>query len=152
MELQEKDIRRIAKEEARRVLREAEEKKRTQKERDTMEIMERYRDAAFHLQGIRIGKEGAEGKYIDKLERTGTETRILIRNVNRVLTEMEQRRRNEGRQQEYKAFAMHYLDGLSYEQAAQELEKETGERISQTKVWRWCDAMVKDMAVLLWGI
>lgn len=155
MELTEKDVRRIAKETVKRELREIKSKEAKQKLEDTKAIMEEYQNALFHLRNINTEdttQENTDSRYLDRLEQANVNTRIMIRNVDKALAEIARRREADGRQQEYKAFKLHYIDGLSYEKVAEQLEKETGERIGINTPRRWCDAIIEELSTLLWGI
>ena len=162
MDLKEKEeIRRIVRDETRREYKRLKEKEKDKKERDTQELMKQYRNAVFHMEKIsteagQIQKElpaaGISSYYMDILENANTSTRIMLRNINNVLTEIEQRRRSEGRQQEYRAFQLYYLEGLTYEKVKDKLEAETGEQLGAITVKRWCDKILNELSVLLWGI
>lgn len=161
MDLKEKEeIRRIARDETRREYKRLKEKEKDKKERDTQELMKQYRNAVFHMEKIttetgQIQKElpaAISSYYMDTLEKANTSTRIILRNINNALTEIEQRRKSEGRQQEYRAFELYYLEGLTYEKVKDMMEAETGERIGDVTPKRWCDGILKELSTLLWGI
>lgn len=155
MELTEKDIRRIAKETVKRELREIKRKEHEQKLEDTKNIMEDYKNALFHLRNINAEeetREKADSKYLDRLEQANTSTRIMIRNVDRALAEISRRRAEEGRQQEYRAFQLRYIEGLAYEKVVDQMEKESGQQIGKVTPRRWCDGIIEELSTLLWGI
>lgn len=161
MELKEKDeIRRIAREEARREYKRLKEKEKTNKEQDTRELMKQYRDAVFHMNNISSADDAAQvyehisisSHFIDKVENANTSTRIMLRNINSALEEIKKRRIKEGRQQEYRAFQLYYLEGLTYDKVKDLLEEETGDRIGDVTPKRWCDGVLKELSSLLWGI
>lgn len=161
MDLKEKEeIRRIARDETRREYKRLKEKEKDKKERDTQELMKQYRNAVFHMEKIttetgQIQKElpaAISSYYMDTLEKANTSTRIILRNINNALTEIEQRRKSEGRHQEYRAFELYYLEGLTYEKVKNKLESETGEQLGSVTPKRWCDGVLKELSILLFGI
>ena len=155
MELTEKDVQRIAKETVKRELREIKRKEYKQKLEDTKNIMEDYKNALFHIRNINTETdkpEKTDSRYLDRLEQANTSTRIMIRNVDRALAEIARRREAEGRQQEYKAFQLHYIEGVSYEKIIDQLERESGQQIGKVTPRRWCDGILEELSTLLWGI
>lgn len=155
MEMTEKDIQRIARDIVKKEIREMKKKEHEQKIEDTRTIMTDYRNALFHIRNINTEdeiQERTDSKYLDRLEQASTNTRILIRNVDRALAEIARRREEEGRQQEYKAFQLHYVEGMTYEKVLEQLEKETGQQIGKVTPRRWCDGIIEELSTLLWGI
>lgn len=156
------EIRRIAREETRREYNRLNEKELCKKERDTQEILKQYRNVVFHVKEITVSDAekfretikaaGIGNHFVDDLECANVNTRIMLRNINKAIEEIRQRRISEGRQQEYRAFQLYYIEGLTYENVKIRLEDETGEQLGKVTVKRWCDKALKELSVLLWGI
>lgn len=157
MELTKKEIQeiqRVAREAARKEFQALQKKANDKKLNDTKEIMKQYRDAMFHLRHIKPETEKNEisSKYLNRLESANANTRAIIKNVDRALAEIARRREADGRQQEYRAFQLHYIEGLSYDKTLEQLERETGQQIGKVTPNRWCDGIIAELAILLWGI
>ncbi|MFW6680891.1 hypothetical protein ACOAOT_25005 [Lacrimispora sp. AGF001] len=56
------------------------------------------------------------------------------------------RRRASGREKEYKAFELYFIQGRDYGEIAEELE--TGKNTPR----RWVTTIINELSVLLWGI
>ena len=131
------------------------EKERKQKLEDTKAIMEEYQSALFHLRNINADDETHEetgSRYLDRLEQANVNTRIMIRNVDKALAEIQRRREEDGRQQEYRAFQLHFLEGMAYEKVVDQMERESGQQIGKVTPRRWCDGIMEELSTLLWGI
>lgn len=163
MDLKEmEEIRRIVRDETRREYNRLKENEMSRKERNTQEILKQYRNAVFHVKEItldekeklrkNIAASGAFSHFVDDIECANVNTKIVVRNINKAIKEIEKRRVSEGRQQEYRAFQLYYLEGLTYENAKAKLEDETGEQLGKVTVKRWCDKILKELSVLLWGL
>jgi DNA-directed RNA polymerase specialized sigma24 family protein len=70
----------------------------------------------------------------------------MTSHIENAITEMERRRSDSGREIEYKAFEMYFMQGMDYEHIAEELG--TGKNTPR----RWVTAIINELSVLLWGI
>mgnify|MGYP000151286643 FL=1 len=73
-------------------------------------------------------------------------TAMMIINIDRALTELETESRKEGTLYKYEAFRMHYIDGLTFEEIADQLD------CGKNSPSNWCKAILKKMSVKLFGI
>ena len=62
------------------------------------------------------------------------------------MTELETESRKEGTLYKYEAFRMHYIDGLTFEEIADQLD------CGKNSPSNWCKAILKKMSVKLCGI
>ncbi len=116
--------------------------------------MKCYRDAAFHVENAvseasQMAAEYANEKeeiYLRSVRRTRFRTMIIKSHIDRAVDEIKRRRTAEGREEEYRAFEMYFMEGVGYEQIAEELE--TGESTPR----RWIKGILKELSVLLWGL
>lgn len=133
---------------------ERKQKKKKSRYHDTYALMKCYRDAVFHIEnavseGNQVAAEYANEKeevYLRSVRRTRFRTMIIKSHIDRAIDEMKRRREADGRGEEYKAFEMYFMEGVSYEQIAEELE--TGESTPR----RWIKGILKELSVLLWGL
>ncbi len=133
---------------------ERKQKKKKSRYHDTYALMKCYRDAVFHIEnavseGSQVAAEYANEKeeiYLRSVRRTRFRTMIIKSHIDRAIDEMKRRRTAEGREEEYRAFEMYFMEGVGYEQIAEELE--TGESTPR----RWIKGILKELSVLLWGL
>ena len=76
----------------------------------------------------------------------------MTANIDKVIEEMAKRRKKAGREHEYAAFDMYFMQGMSYEQIVEQMEQETGERLGKNTPRRWVNGILDEMSVLLWGL
>mgnify|MGYP001164426474 CR=1 FL=1 len=133
---------------------EKKQKKKKNRYHDTYALMKCYRDAAFHVENAvseasQMAAEYANEKeeiYLRSVRRTRFRTMIIKSHIDRAVDEIKRRRTAEGREEEYRAFEMYFMEGVSYEQIAEELE--TGVNTPR----RWVKGILKELSVLLWGL
>jgi cell fate (sporulation/competence/biofilm development) regulator YmcA (YheA/YmcA/DUF963 family) len=111
------------------------EKKARQQDRyhDTFSLMRRYRDAVIFMQHAE--DETAKANTARKLE-----------HIDAALEEIKSRRKAAGKETEYKAFELYFMDGLNYEQIVDRLN--TGNNTPR----RWVSGIINELSVLLWGL
>lgn len=159
MEISEERLQSMIEEAAKKGVKEyaAEQKKKTKKNKfhDTYALMKCYRDLVFHIDNaVSEGSQMAaddyaseqEEMYLRSIRRTRFRTMVAKAHIDTMLEEMKRRREEQGREIEYKAFEMYFMEGVDYPQIANELE--TGVNTPR----RWINNILKEMAVLLWGI
>lgn len=139
---------------------ESKERKRN-KYHDTFSLMKCYRDAVFHIENavsegaqleIQDMTEEQQETYLRSVRRTRFRTMLMTANVDKVIDEMERRRTAAGREMEYKIFDMYFMQGMTYEQIIEQVEKDTGERLGKNTPRRWVTGIINEMSILLWGI
>lgn len=122
---------------------------------DTFSLMKCYRDAVFHKEnaiseGTQLELDGMtdeqQATYLRSIRRTRFKTILMLDHVDKAVEEIERRRQQQGREIEYKAFEMYFMQGLDYQIIAEELD--TGKNTPR----RWISAIVNELSVLLWGI
>lgn len=139
----------------------AEFKKQEERERkrdkyhNTFTLMKCYRDAVFHIENAVSDGEQLElvgmtdeqqRVYLQSVRRSRFKTLIMTAHIDKAVEEIERRRRVEGREIEYKAFELYFMQGKDYAEIAEELE--TGKNTPR----RWVTAVINELSVLLWGI
>ena len=139
---------------------EAKEKKKN-KYHDTFSLMRCYRDAAFHIEnaiseGAQLELEGMTEEqqevYLRSVRRTRFKTLLMTANIDKVIDEMAKRRAVAGREIEYLVFDMYFMQGMTYEQIIEQIEKDKGEKLGKNTPRRWVTGIVNEMSVLLWGL
>lgn len=139
---------------------EAKEKKRN-KYHDTFSLMRCYRDAAFHIEnaiseGAQLELEDMTEEqretYLRSVRRTRFKTLLMTANIDKVIDEMARRRKAAGRELEYLVFDMYFMQGMTYEQIIDQVEKDKGEKLGKNTPRRWVTGIVNEMSVLLWGL
>lgn len=139
---------------------EAKEKKKN-KYHDTFSLMRCYRDAVFHIEnavseGAQLELEGMteeqQETYLRSVRRTRFKTLLITANIDKAIDEMAKRRKAAGREVEYQVFDMYFMQGMSYEQIIDQVEKDTGERLGKNTPRRWITGIINEMSVLLWGL
>lgn len=139
----------------------AEFKKQEERERkrdkyhNTFTLMKCYRDAVFHIENAVSDGEQLElvgmtdeqqRVYLQSVRRSRFKTLIMTAHIDKAVEEIERRRRAEGREIEYKAFELYFMQGKDYAEITEELE--TGKNTPR----RWVTAVINELSVLLWGI
>lgn len=139
---------------------EAKEKKKN-KYHDTFGLMRCYRDATFHVEnaiseGTQLELEGMteeqRGTYLRSVRKTRFRTMLMTANIDKAIDEMARRRKAADREIEYVVFDMYFMQGMTYEQIIEQVEKDTGERLGKNTPRRWVTGIVNEMSVLLWGL
>lgn len=144
---------------ARAAVREQKKQEETERKRDkyhnTFTLMKCYRDAVFHIENAISDGEQLELKemtaeqqrtYLESIRRTRFKTLIMTAHINKAVEEIERRRKAAGREIEYRAFELYFMQGWDYGQIADELD--TGKNTPR----RWVTAIINELSVLLWGI
>lgn len=139
---------------------EAKEKKKN-KYHDTFSLMRCYRDATFHIEnaiseGTQLELEGMEEEqketYLRSVRKTRFKTMLMTANIDKAIDEMARRRKEAGREQEYNVFDMYFMQGMTYEQIIEQVEKDSGEKLGKNTPRRWVTGIINEMSVLLWGL
>lgn len=99
----------------------------------TVAMLKQYRDAQFFIQHT-----------TDEKSRQRTEA--AVQHITAALEEIQRRRQQAEREEEYTALCMYYMQGYTYEQIEKELN--TGKDTPR----RWITAAVKELAVMIYGI
>lgn len=139
---------------------EAKEKKKN-KYHDTFSLMRCYRDAVFHIEnavseGTQLELEGMteeqQETYLRSVRRTKFKTMLMTANIDKAIDEMARRRKAAGRELEYQVFDMYFMQGMTYEQIIDQVERDAGERLGKNTPRRWITTIINEMSVLLWGL
>lgn len=132
-----------------------EKEKKRDKYHNTFTLMKCYRDAAFHIEnaisdGTQLELNGMTDEqqrtYLESIRRTRFKTLIMTAHIDKAVEEIERRRKEAGREMEYRAFELYFMQGKDYVKIAEELE--TGKNTPR----RWITAIINELSVLLWGI
>lgn len=122
---------------------------------DTFSLMKCYRDAVFHKENaISEGTqleldnmtEEQRETYLRSVRRTKFKTMLMLDHIDKAVEEIERRRTTAGREVEYKAFEMYFMQGVDYQQIAEELN--AGKNTPR----RWITGIINELSVLLWGL
>jgi hypothetical protein len=99
----------------------------------TVTMLKQYRDAQFFIQHTTD-------------EESRQRTAAAVQHITAALEEIQRRRQQAERAEEYTALHMYYMQGYTYEQIEKELN--TGKDTPR----RWITAAVKELAVMVYGI
>lgn len=99
----------------------------------TVAMLKQYRDAQFFIQHTTD-------------EESRQRTKEAVQHITAALEEIQRRRQQAEREEEYTALCMYYMQGYTYEQIEKELN--TGKDTPR----RWITAAVKELAVMIYGI
>lgn len=115
-----------------------------------------YRDAVFHRdnavsEAAQLQQQGElteeqQATYLRSIRRTRFKTILMLDHIDKAVEEIERRRQQQGREVEYKAFELYFMQGLDYADIAEELN--TGKNTPR----RWISGIINELSVLLWGI
>lgn len=149
----------LLKKAAKTAITEYEKKREQEKKRDkyhnTFTLMKCYRDAVFHIEnaisdGTQLELDGMTDEqqriYLQSVRRSRFKTLIMTAHIDKAVEEIERRRIAAGREVEYKAFELYFIQGKDYAEITEELE--TGKNTPR----RWVTAIINELSVLLWGI
>lgn len=148
-------IQKAAKAAVREWKRQEEVERRRDKYHNTFTLMKCYRDAVFHVENAVSDGEQLELKgmteeqqqmYLESIRRTRFKTLIMTAHIDKAVEEIERRRKAAGKEVEYRAFELYFMQGWDYEQIAEELD--TGKNTPR----RWITKIINELSVLLWGI
>ena len=131
-------------------------KNKANKYHDTFSLMKCYRDAVFHRENAvseaaQLSKqseltEEQQTTYLRSIRRTRFKTILMLDHIDKAVEEIERRRQQAGREIEYRAFELYFMQGLDYTDIAEELN--TGKNTPR----RWISGIINELGVLLWGI
>ena len=139
---------------------EAKEKKKN-KYHDTFSLMRCYRDATFHIENavsegtqleLESMTEDQQETYLRSVRKTRFRTMLMTANIDKAIDEMAKRRAAAGRDIEYLVFDMYFMQGMTYEQIIEQIEKDSGEKLGKNTPRRWVTGIINEMSVLLWGL
>lgn len=99
----------------------------------TFKLLKQYRDGVFFLENT--GTERQKGK-----------TTAAVLHVAAALEELKRRRQQAGREDEYEALELYFIQGRTYEEIEEKLAAGKG------TPRRWITGAVQELTVLLWGI
>lgn len=135
--------------------RQEEKEKKRDKYHNTFTLMKCYRDAVFHIEnaisdGTQLELCGMTDEqqrtYLESVRRSRFKTLIMTAHIDKAVEEIERRRKAAGREIEYKAFELYFMQGMDYGAIAEELD--TGKNTPR----RWVTSIINELSVLLWGI
>nr|DAW85600.1 MAG TPA: ECF sigma factor [Bacteriophage sp.] len=130
---------------------ERKEEVRANKFHDTYILMKNYRSAKYHAQNAVSDSEQlantalGHNEHLESVRHTRAQTMLMLAHIDTALAEMKRRRTQQGREIEYKAFEMYFVEGMDYEYIAEQLN--TGKNTPR----RWVSSIVDELGTLLWG-
>ncbi len=98
------------------------------------------------LQNTAFSVFSGENAKLDSIRKSKMKTAIMIANIDRAMTELEQEHDQKGTIYKYEAFRMHYVEGIAYEEIAELLN--CGKNSPTT----WAKLLLRQMSVKLFGI
>lgn len=122
---------------------------------NTFALMKCYRDAVFHIEhavseGEQLGLAGMTDEqqrtYLESVRRSRFKTLIMTAHIDKAVEEIERRRKEADREEEYRAFELYFMQGWDYARIAEELN--TGKNTPR----RWVTGIINELSILLWGI
>lgn len=136
--------------------REEKRKERNRTMYHTRRLMEEYRTMKGYLEAAISEEEEVNEKEYDKLKGKKTQlgyvreskmaTAMTILNIEKAMDELKEESQRNGTWYKYKAFEMHYMDGMSYEEIADKLN------CGKNSPANWSKTMLRKMAVKLFGV
>lgn len=134
-------------------------RKQVQKEKDknkyhnTYKLMKSFRDAVFHCENavsegeqVDDNADEKQATYLRSVRRTKFKTLLMINHIDKMVKEVERRYKEKNREVEYEAFDMYFMQGMNYQDIAEELN--TGSNTPR----RWIRNILNELSVLLWGL
>lgn len=124
---------------------------RANKYHDTYTLMKKYKSAKYHADNAISDSAQLDSEFfgrdehLDSVRHTRAQTMLMLAHIDSVLTEMKRRREEQGREIEYTAFKMYFIDGVDYAEIAEKLN--TGKNTPR----RWISSIIDEMSTLLWG-
>lgn len=123
---------------------------------NTRRLMESYIDLKKYINNvITEEKEVTETAYnalkgenarLKSVKESKMVTAMMIINIDRALVELEKESRKEGALYKFEAFRMHYIDGMTFEEIANQL------KCGKNSPSNWSKSVLKKMSVKLFGI
>lgn len=123
---------------------------------NTRRIMESYRDLKKYVSNAVSDEREVKDSIYDCLKGENIQlkaikqskmmTAMMITNIERALKEMEEESIQAGTEYKFKAFKMYYVEGLTFEEIAEQLGS------GKNSPANWNKKMLKKMAVKLYGI
>lgn len=142
---------------ARAATRAAQEAERIRREREAATmlhnaalLMENYRQLKeFPDRAISEADEAGladEQTFLRSIRQSRTKTMIMLAHLEASLQQLESEAAQSGNDYKYRAFSLHYIDGWSYEEIAEEMNA------GKNSPARWCKDMNERLAVILFGV
>lgn len=123
---------------------------------NTRMLMEGYREMQQHLKNaISEVQELEEDEYsvlrgenthLESVRRSKMQTAMMIANIDRAMEQMEKELDEKGQKYKYEAFKMHYVDGMTLEDIAENLN------CGKNTPSRWIKELIRRMSVKIFGI
>lgn len=110
----------------------------------TYKLLKKYSEAIKYIEAVsKIENDNSKLQYKNQSKE---KTIYMIKIINNAMQELKAKRKRNNREIEYKAFELYFVQGLSYEKIAEELQ--TGKNTPS----KWIEAAVKDISVFIWGL
>ena len=136
--------------------RQKEEKDKKKAYHNTWLLMKKYNLMKKHIYQVKdeLNEDGLEDgfEYISQEDvwvisicKSKTKSLKMISYIDSALETVEEEYRNKGKAHEYKAFELYFIENKTNEEIAKELN--AGKNTPK----KWCDNVLKELSVLLWG-
>jgi len=119
---------------------------RAQRDRydDTFKLMKNYSAALFSTKLQQ--DESAHLLQNVRLKANRLKTEIAVDHINEALEVIKANKEKDGRELEYEAFRLYFIEGRTYQHIAEALN------VGDATPRRWVTAVVQELSVMLWGI
>lgn len=111
---------------------------------DTFNLMKNYRAALFSTKVDE--QESSHLLQNVRLKASRLKTEIAVEHINEALELIKASKERDGRQLEYEAFRLYFIEGRTYQYIAEALT------VGEATPRRWVTAVVQELSVMLWGI
>ena len=143
-----------AKEGIKEYKKEVDKAKKKEKYHNTYKLMMGYRDAVFHVdnaisessQVLDDENDEQRQQYLRSVRKTKFKTMLMLAHIDKMVDKVKEKYEQNGKQAEYEAFEMYFMQGMSYAEIADELNA----GINTPR--RWVNGVLDKLSVLLWGL
>lgn len=143
-----------AKEGIKEYKKEVDKAKKKEKYHNTYKLMMGYRDAVFHVdnaisessQVLDDENDEQRQQYLRSVRKTKFKTMLMLAHIDKMVDKVKEKYEQNGKQTEYEAFEMYFMQGMSYAEIAEELNA----GINTPR--RWVNGVLDKLSVLLWGL
>lgn len=111
---------------------------------DTFRLMKSYNAALF---STKLQQDESQHLLQNvKLKVNRLKTEIAVEHINEALETIKATKQKDGRELEYEAFRLYFIEGRTYQYIAEALN------VGDATPRRWVTAVVQELSAMLWGI
>ena len=112
---------------------------------DTFKLMKAYRAALFSTR-VQQDNDGEHLLQNAKLKANRLKTEIAVEHINEALEIIKANKERDGKEAEYEAFRLYFIEGRTYQHIAEQLS--CGDATPR----RWVTAITEELSAMLWGL